>query len=186
MTYRFFTRFSLPLVLGAACLIGLALPLMGCGKGPPHSQAVRTFRTQIQKELQRLVPALSEPVATQDKAAIDRALAQSFAQAEEAGRPPWFRVGVLDPLGTVLARYPDQELSGLRFSNYRAVKEVIRKKRVVSQVLYFADHSQAYIILAPLLSRGKLVGMVGILLNAAEVQAKWQVSPAEFRQLDFN
>ena len=187
MTPRYSLKFLSPPGFWAICLAFLFLVNGGCGeKEPPLSQAAKTFKSKIQDELKIVIPALAQPVANQDMVAINKALTESFAQAEKAGDPLPFRVVVLDPYGVLLTRYPVEDLPVERFSDYRAVKQVIRKKQIVSDVLYFADGSQVYVILAPLLSKGNLAGMVAFALPADEVQGQWNVSRKEFQEINFN
>ena len=187
MTLRNLCKFLSPSGFGAICLAFLFLLNSGCGgKEPPLTKAAKTFKSKIQNELQIVTQALAQPVANRDMVAINKALTESFAQAEQAGEPLPFKVVVLDPLGTILTRYPVEDLPVKRFSDYRAVKQVISKKQTVSEILYFADGSQAYVILAPLLLKGNLAGMVAFALPADEVQDKWNVSTKEFQEINFN
>lgn len=185
MTSRFFASFLLT-PSRALCLAFLVLLNCGCGaKEPPLSQAVQTFKSKILKELKILTPALVPPAAKQNVEAMDKALADGFAQAEKAGEPLPFMVVVLDPHGFVLTRYPPNDVPIKQFSDYKGVKEVVKTRQIGSEVLYLADGSRIYVILAPLLADGTLVGMAGFALKADEVQEKWSVSEKEFRDINF-
>lgn len=187
MTPRYLFKFLSLAGFGAICLASLFLLNSGCGKKePPLTKAAKIFKSKIQDELKIVTPALAQPVANQDMVAINKALTESFAKADQAGEPLPFKVVVLDSLGVLLARYPVEDLPVKRFSDYRAVKQVIKKKQIVSEVLYFADGSQAYVILAPLLFKGNLAGMVGFALKGDEVQDQWNVSSKEFQDINFN
>ncbi len=173
--------------LQAICLAFLILANTGCGpKEPPLSEAAQNFKSKILEELTILAPPLVQPAAKKDVKAMNKTLAAGFEKAKTSGGPLPFRVVVLDPKGFLLTYYPLEDKPASRFSDYRGVKEVIKTRRISSGVLYFADGSQAYLILAPLLSHGDLVGMMGFTLKADVVKEKWNVSGKDFQDINFN
>jgi hypothetical protein len=159
----------------------------GCGpKEPRLSPAAQKFKSEILPELKAVSAALMQPVGQRDVDAMNKALREGFLKAEKAGKPLPAGMGVLDPNGFILARYPAASGAGEQFSDYQVFKEVMKTKRIGKQVLYRADGSQHYVILAPLLSESNLVGFFAIVFRAAELQDKWQVSGQEFMVIDFN
>lgn len=167
-----------------SCLLAL---FCSCGlKEPPLSPAAQKLKSEISKELKEASAALIQPLVGHNVEGANKVLAESFLRAEKTGAPLPAGMGVLDPAGFVLTRYPAVNGSGEQFSDYRVFKEVTQTKRIGKQVLYRADGSQDYVILAPLLSGRNLVGLFALLLRVGEVQDKWQVSSQELLVMDFN
>jgi hypothetical protein len=187
MTWRFFHKVLFSSGVRAVGLAFLILASMGCGpKEAPLSEAAQTFKSKILEEVNFLGPSLVQSVAKKDVKAINRALAASFERAEKSGAPLPFNVFILDVNGVILARHPLEDKPASRFSDYRGVKEVIKTKRISSGILYFADGSKAYLVLAPLLSQDKLVGMMALALKADEAEEKWNLSLEDFKDINFN
>jgi C4-dicarboxylate-specific signal transduction histidine kinase len=187
MRIRFFPGFFLrpqALAVSLACLLAF---VCSCGpKEPRLSPAAQKFKSEILNELKAVSAALMQPVVERNVDAMNKALAEGFLKAEKAGAPLPAAMAVIDPNGFVLARYPAANGSGEQFSDYQVFKEVMKTKRIGKQVLYRADGSRNYVILAPLLSESNLVGFFAIVFRAAELQDNWQVSGQEFMVIDFN
>ena len=179
-----FTWRSQALAVSLACLLAL---VCSCGpKEPPLSPAAQKFKSEILHELKAVSAALVQPVVERNVDAMNKALAESFSNAEKTGKPLPAAMGVIDPNGFVLARYPTASGAGEQFSDYQVFKEVMKTKRIGKQVLYRADGSRHYVILVPLLSESNLVGFFATAFRAAELQDNWQVSGQEFMVIDFN
>lgn len=187
MLTRFFPGILRHHEVPAVCLALLFALQCGCGvKEPPLSPAAKTFKSKIQAELQMLTSALVQPVVKGDREAMHQALVAGLLKAEQAGGPVPSVAAILDPNGFVLLRYPPDDGPVKQFSDYRSVKEVAKTRQIAQEVLYLADGSQVFVVLAPLLSENNLVGMVALAFSAAEVQDKSQVSGEEFRAINFN
>jgi hypothetical protein len=187
MLRRFSPGFLLRSQALALCLACLFAFVCSCGpKEPPLSPAAKKFKSEILSEIQASAPFLAKLAAQRNVEAMNKALAESFSKAGKTGRPLPSTIVVLDADGTFLTRYPVEETPVKQFSDYAAVQQVIKKKEIVSKVLYLADGSRIFAILAPLVSGDKLAGMAAFALRADDVQKHWQVSEEEFRVINFN
>lgn len=186
MRWRFVHRVLLYFA-GAACLTCLLLAGTGCGPGEPQlSEAAKNFKKEVLERFASLAPPMVQPAANRNVEAMTKVLAAGFEKAEKSGRPLPFRAVILDPQGFMLAYYPLDVRPAIRFSDYQGVKEVIKKRRISSGVLYFADGSQAYIVLAPLLLNENLVGMICLAIKADAAQEKWHLTRKDFQDINFN
>ncbi len=175
-----------PAGFGAVFLL-ILLPLVGgCpAKEAPLSPAAAAFKAEVKDCLTRFSAPLAEPLVKADIPAINTALSKIEPANIKLCRMCPFRIAVLSRVGETVAVYP--KIKGtLDFSNYDAVKEVLKNKKIVAQRLFQQDGSQLYIVCDPLSHQGAVVGILVLSLDAAEAQQRWGITEAEFQALDFN
>ena len=149
------------------------------------SPGAASFKHEAQDCIQRLKASLAGVVARQDPAAINMALAKAEPGIKLCRMCP-FQIGVVDPEGDILARYPEKKEGLLNFSGYGFFDQVLKTRKISQQRFFLQDGSEIYIIAFPLLHEGQMVGMLGLSLDAAEALHRWGLTEKEFLALDFN
>jgi len=169
-------------------LVVAATLLSGCqAKPPPLSPAAASFKQEITTCLTNLSAGLMEPVAKKDMAAINAALEKAESPAVKLCRLCPFQVGVLSPLGEVLATYPPRSGNGTKnYSNYDLITKAIHSKKIQQQKFFLQNGSELYIICAPLVRENKVIGLIAIAINSKEAEKRWGFQANEFLGLDFN
>ncbi len=178
-------RFSPGRLLNLPFLI-ILLTLCACSaKEPPLSPGAATFKHEAKDCIQRLTASLAGAMARQDRAAINKALATAETGIKLCRMCP-FQIGVVDPDGDILARYPEKKEGLLNFSGYGFFDQVVKTRKISQQRFYLQNGSKIYIIAVPLLQGDRLLGVVGLSLDATEASRRWDLSDKEFLALDFN
>lgn len=159
----------------------------GCqAKEPSLSQKAAARVKEVQGILAGLAPGLADPIAQRNLEKINAILKDSFAAGQKAGLP-LRRVGVADNLAVVLTDYPlTGQVTGMDFSKYDVVIKNIKNQSISQERLYLDNKLEIFLICAPFLDRGKVVGAVWLSLEAAKVRESWGISTEEFLGIDFN
>ncbi len=93
----------------------------------------------------------------------------------------------MDRSGEGLASYPPKSGNNMKnYSSYDVVNKAINTKKIQQQRFYLQDGSELYIICAPLLRNGNLIGLVAIAVNSEDAATKWDLTEKEFLVLNFN
>jgi len=169
-------------------LAGAAILLAGCqARQAPLSPGAAAFKQEIKNCLDNLNVSLSEPVSTQNLAAIRAALEKVESPAVKLCRLCPFEIGVLTTSGETLAQYPPKGSNKTKnFSEYELVKKAISSKTVQQQQLFLQDGAKLYLICGPLIRSGTLIGLVAIAINSVDAEKRWGLKEKEFMALDFN
>jgi hypothetical protein len=180
---KFASRAFFWLILGWAALL-----VWGC-QAKPLSPGAANFKHEIKHCLNDLSAALQEPVARRDVPAIDAALSEVESPALKLCRLCPFRVGVLDQFGEALATYPPKPggtPQGKNYSSYELVSKALKSKKIQQQRFYLQNGNKLYIICAPLLKNGNVIGLVALAINSADATKRWGITDKDFLSLDFN
>ncbi len=164
-------------------LVGAVLLLFAC-QSPPLSPADR-FKKEVKSILDKLCTTLVEPVSKSDMHGIETVLSEIEPLAVELCRMCPFQVGVLNEHGKILAVHPPTGRNN-NFSNYDLVIKTISSKQIQQQSFFLQDGSALYIICAPILRQGKVIGLTAIAINAEEAKSRWGLTEKEFMALNFN
>lgn len=169
-------------------LVMAAMLFCGCqGKPAPLSPAAATFKHEIKTCLANLSAALMKPVAKKDVAAINAALAKVESPAVKLCSLCPFQIGVLDQLGDALATYPPKSgNNGRNYSKYDLITKAIKSKKIQQQRFFLQNGSELYLICAPLVREGNVIGLVVIAVNSEDAAKRWGLTEKEFLGLDFN
>jgi hypothetical protein len=169
-------------------LVVSALLFYGCQAKPaPLSPGAAAFKHAIKDCLTKLSAGLMEPVAKKDILAITNALERVESPAVKLCSLCPFKIGVMNRFGEGLAVYPPKSDNNMKnYSSYDLVIKAINRKRIQQQIFYLQDGSELYIICAPLLRDGNLIGLVAIAVNSKDAGAKWNLTDKEFMALNFN
>jgi hypothetical protein len=180
---RFYLRASFWLSLGLAAFL-----ICGCQSQPaPQSPGAVTFKREIKNCLSKLTAALKKPVAQRDIPGINAVLQEIESPAVKLCHICPFKIGVLDQYGEGLASFPPHAVNNMQnYSSYGLVVKAISTKHIQQQRFYLQNGSELYIICAPLLENGKLIGLIAIAINSADAQNKWGLTEKEFMGLNFN
>ena len=154
-------------------------------KEPPLSPGAATFKHEAQDCIRRLTASVAGAVALRDPAAINKALAKAEPGIKLCRMCP-FQIGVVDPEGDILARYPEKKEGLLNFSGYGFFDQVLKTRKISQQRFFLQDGTKIYIIAVPLLQDGQMVGIMGLSLDATEAFHRWDLTDKEFLALDFN
>ncbi len=177
-------KFSPGRLLNLPFLI-ILFTLCACSsKEPPLSPGAASFKHEAKDCIQRLTASLAEAVAQRDPAAINKDLATAETGIKLCRMCP-FQIGVVDPDGEILARYPEKK-GLLNFSGYGFFDQVVKTRKISQQRFFLQDGSKIYIIAVPLLHEDRLVGIVGFSFDATEASHRWDLTDKEFLALDFN
>jgi hypothetical protein len=160
----------------------------GCQAKPaPLSPAAATFKHEIKTCLGNLSIVLMEPVANKDVAAINAALEKVESPAVKLCQLCPFQVAVLNQSGENLATYPPKTgNNGKNYSSYDLVTKAISSRKIQQQRFYLRDGSELYIICAPLVRQGNVIGLVAIAVNSEDAKKTWGFTEKDFLSLDFN
>jgi hypothetical protein len=151
------------------------------------SQAAANFKNEIKTCLANLFPALMEPVANKNIAAINAALEKVESPAVKLCRLCPFQMGVLNQFGEILAIYPPRTGNNTKnYSSYDLVTKAINTKKIQQRRFYLQNGSELYIICAPIVREDKVIGLVAIAVNSEDAVKKWGLTGKDFLGLDFN
>ena len=164
-------------------LVGAVLLLCAC-QSPPLSPADR-FKKEVKSILDKLCTTLVEPVSKSDVPGIETVLSEIKPQLVKMCRMCPFQVGVLNEHGMILAVHPPTERTN-NFSSYDLVIKTISSKQIQQQKFFIQDGPELYIICAPILRQGKVIGLTAIAINAEEAKSRWGLTEKEFMALNFN
>ncbi len=169
-------------------LVVAAMLFCGCQAKPaPLSPAAATFKHEIKTCLANLSTALMEPVAKKDVAAINAALAKVESPAVKLCSLCPFQIGVMNQSGEGLATYPPRSgHNAQNYSNYDLVTKAIKTKKIQQQRFFLQDGSGLYLICAPLVREGNVIGLVAIAVNSEDAGKRWGLTEKDFLALDFN
>ena len=175
---------------GQVWLVMVVAAILFCGcqaKPAPLSPAAAIFKQEMKTCLANLSSSLMEPVAKRDVAAINAALEKVESPAVKLCRLCPFQIGVLDQSGEGLATYPPQAGNSMKnYSGYDLVTKAISSKKIQQQRFYLEDGSELYIICAPLVRGGKVIGLIAVAVNAEEAAKRWGIVEKDFLALNFN
>lgn len=160
----------------------------GCqAREAPLNPGIATFKQELKSCLDSLSTSLEEPVARKDLAGITAALANVESPAVKLCRLCPFEIGVLNPVGEIMAAYPVKGAGKAKdFSSYELVKKAISSKRIQQQGLFLPDGSKLYLVCAPLVRKDVLIGLVAIAISSEDAKQRWNLTEKEFMALDFN
>ena len=128
-----------------------------------------------------------EPVANKDVAATNAALEKVESPAVKLCRLCPFQVGVLNQAGEALVTYPPKSSNNRNnYSNYGLITKAINSKKIQQQRFFLQNGSGLYMICAPLVREGNVIGLVVIALNSADATKRWGLTEKDFLALDFN
>jgi hypothetical protein len=169
-------------------LVVAAILFCGCQAKPaPLSPAAATFKHEIKTCLANLSTALMEPVANKDVAAINAALSKIESPAVKLCSLCPFQIGVMNRSGEGLAAYPPKSSNnGKNYSRYELIGKAIKSKKIQQQRFFLQDGSGLYIICAPLVREGNVIGLVAIAVNSEDATKRWGLTEKDFLALDFN
>jgi hypothetical protein len=180
---RDFPRSRLWLVLGSL----LVLALGGCqAKEPPLRPGAAQFKKEVKACIEKLQTSLVEPLSKKDLPAINETLKRVEPEAIKLCRMCPFRIGVMNHNGHTLAVYPPKEDAIGNFSNYDVVIQTLNSRRTSQQRFFLQNHSQVYIICAPILKEDQVLGLVALAVSAEEAKQRWDMTAEEFLGIDFN
>jgi hypothetical protein len=169
-------------------LVVAAFLFCGCQDKPtPLSPGAAIFKNEIKNCLANLSTVLREPVANKDVPAINAALEKVESPAVKLCRLCPFQVGVLDQSGEGLAIYPPRSGNNPQnYSSYDLITKAINSKKIQQQRFFLQNGSELYIICAPLVREGKLIGLVAIAVNSEDAANRWGLTEKEFLAINFN
>lgn len=170
-----------------ALLVALVLVLGGCGtKEPPLSPGEASFKKEVKEMIERLSPLLMEPVSQKSTAEINVTLQEFFSDPQNEPRSCPLKIVVTDKSGTTLGKYPVEKGYGVDFSSYSLVQKVLREGKTAQGRLFLQDGSRIYIICAPLLQKGEVVGIMALGVDAKEANRTCGLGEHKFLAIDFN
>jgi hypothetical protein len=169
------------------CSLFAALFFLGsCTPGQPAlSEAARAFKKEALETIKLLAPEFTGLIAQNNRQALDPALDKKVSAADRAGTPLKFKVTILDRMGIKVAGGYRDVHDGTNFSGYTAAQTVLQQGKMASGVLY-SGGVKIYIIGAPLVHEGTVVGALVLGVLEPELKDQWHVTEKEFREMDFN
>jgi hypothetical protein len=171
--------------IGVILLAALAFG-PGCQETkPPPSPKAAVFIKEVQAAIDRIGPPLAQPVAQQDRTAVQKALVRAFSVCADACEGMFYNVFILDQNGVLTAVYPPAEVKHLQFASYSAVRKAFAEKRPTQTILYQPDGTPTYIICVPLIENDKVAGILALGFEGNQVREKRGVGEKEFLSLDF-
>lgn len=159
---------------------------LGCPEVRPLSPKQAEFRQQVHKVLDRLADPLAEPVAREDKQAIQGVLWRLFSLCATDCEGLLDNVVVLDRDGVTIAVYPQEKVPMWNYSDYAAVRQAIENKKTAQTILYRPDGTAISAICAPLLHANRVEGVIVLVIESQKLQDKTGLTEKEFLSLDLS
>lgn len=177
--YRNYLLFFIEIVF----LLIFSLQLFGEASA---EESTRTFKETVKEAIKKLSPTFIDPLSKDDANAANAALAKIVSDGKQRSGPN-FGIGVLDRNGIAVAgKYITGVFKKENFSKYNFVIKAFNKKKIVQDRLYFQDRSEFYVVCAPLVSQGQLVGALVLGFTSSEVNEKYRLTTEQFMALNFN
>jgi hypothetical protein len=171
-------------VIAIVFLLFFSLHLFGEASA---EESTRTFKETVKEAIKKLSPTFIDPLSKGDANATNTALAKIVSDSGKQKSGPNFGIGVLDRDGIAVAgKYITGVFKKENFSKYSFVIKAFKKKKVVQDRLYFQDRSEFYVVCAPLVSQGQLVGALVLGFTSSEVNEKYHLTTEQFMALNFN
>jgi hypothetical protein len=172
--------------IGALLLAALAFG-PGCQEAkPPLSPKAAVFVKEVQAAINRIGPPLAQPVAQEDRTAVQKALVKAFSVCADACEGMFYNVFILDQNGVLTAVYPPAEVKYLQFGSYSAVQKAFKAKKPTQTILYQPDGTPTYIVCVPLIENDKVTGILALGFEGNQVLGKRGVGEKEFLSLEFH
>ncbi len=176
-------RLTWRLVLGALlCLLWLGCP----AQDKPLSPQAAAFRQELRETLGKLTSALAGPVCDNDIQACEQAIMTLCPEAPRDALAFPFRLGIINRDGVLIYVNPPMKNVGEDYSQYQAVREALKGRRITNARLYAPDGKEVYLILAPMFKNRQLAGLLVVRLDPALVQQRWGLGEEDFLAVDLN
>ncbi len=176
-----------PLIHAVTVLLIILALTSGChSEKPAPSPAALALKTHIHAKLDLFSPSLSENIQKKNRAGINLALDNFYAELNGQGDTSHFFLALLDSHGVTIASRAKSAVNGIQnYGNYRVVSKVLQKKAVFLSSLYLQGGRKVYIICAPLLCSGKLMGVLIIGIDSDYLRHS-DISEREFMSQNYN
>jgi len=150
-------------------------------------QSISSFKEEVKEAIKALRACLLDPVSEKNIGDMETGMDKIVSDAEKQGKPVCFGIGILDKNGVAVAgRYVIGIFKEEDFSRYKFVKKAFKKKKIVQDRLYFQDHSELWIICAPLVQQKKVIGAIVLGFDPTQVKKDYGLSKEQFLALDLN
>jgi len=170
-----------------ALLTFLTLLWLGCpAREQPLSPAAAAFKRDLRETIARLTAVLMEPVCQADARACEEAILSIYPQAPRDTLTFPFHVGVMNRDGVLIYTIPPVKNLGADYSQYQAVRDALRERRIRNVRLFAPNGRELYLILAPMLKDRRLVGLLLLRLDPERVAQRWGLSTEEFLAVNLN
>lgn len=171
--------------LALAVLLGL--PWLGCpARETPPSPRAAAFRQEMREIIDKLTAVLAEPLCRNDVRACEEAISSLYPETSRDSVTFPFRLGIINREGVLIHSIPPGRTPGEDYSQYQAVRQALRGRRITNARLYAPDGKEVYLILAPIFKNRQLAGLLVLRLDPALVQQRWGLGEEEFLNVDLN
>jgi hypothetical protein len=150
------------------------------------SPAAAAFRRDLRETLGKLSKVLVEPVCQGDAAACEQAITSLYPEIPKDTMTFPFHVGVINQTGILIYTIPPVKSIGDDYSQYQAVKDALRERRIQNVRLYAPNGKELFLIISPLRKKGQVAGLLVLRLDPLQVRKKWGLTEQEFLALDLN
>lgn len=166
-------------------VLGLCFP--GC-PAPKEalSPAAAAFKNDMRETIGKLSKVLVEPVCRDDAAACEKAIAAIYPEAPKDTLTFPFHVGVMNQKGILIYTIPPVKNIGDDYSQYKAVKDALKAQRIKNVRFFAPNGKELLLVLAPLMKKEEMVGLLVLRLDPGQVKKKWGISEKEFLALNLN
>jgi len=145
------------------------------------------FQDEVKRTIKTMVGPMMGPVTKKDNNAIQATLDRIILDAEKAGKPVRFGIGILDMEGLAVAgRYIVGTFKMDDFSKYNYVAKAFRQRKIVQDRLYFQGGSEFLIICVPLVRQKEVVGAIVFGVDPSRIKKDYGLTTEQFMALDFN
>jgi hypothetical protein len=145
------------------------------------------FKNEVKGAIHKLSSVLLDPVAKTDGKAINAALDQISSEAEKDRKLLRFGIGILDRNKIAIAgKYIVGTFQEQDFSKYKYAINAFKQKKIIQDRLYFQDRSELWIVCAPLVLEGQVVGALVLGFDPKDAEKKYRLTTDQFLALDFN
>jgi hypothetical protein len=168
------------------CFLFLNLSVLPAGEtyAGPSGQA---FTDEVKGAIKKLSRSMTVPVSKNDIQVLRQRLNHFFTEAERAGKPVSYGIGILDREGLAVAgRYITGVFKEEDFSKYQYVIRAFKQKKTVQGRLYLQGGSGLLIVCVPLVRQKEVVGALVLGFDPSEIKKNHGLTPEQFLAIDFN
>lgn len=188
MMTNVFTKAVTMLWRGTPAVLILAAFAASCTPSEPlTSEAVRSFKKEVQETKASLTPALVDAVASREPRRVKTILDQNCLAMKDRGQSFSCGVTVLDRHGITLASAsPGEPVRRLDYSRYEVVMRALKNSKPIKAKLFLQDRTTLYAVGFPLAQDGEAAGLLVLTFDAQDLKNRYGLTEEAFLKVDLD
>ncbi|RPJ07905.1 MAG: hypothetical protein EHM36_06175 [Deltaproteobacteria bacterium] len=166
----------------------LLLSSSGFNTGEASAQSSSLFRDQVKEAIKKFSASVIDTLSKNDNRGLQATLNRIVSDDQKEGKAIRFGIGILDREGLVVAGRHALGMfrEGEDFSRYNFWVKAFKRKKIVSDRLFFQDQSEILIVCVPLVRKKNLVGALILGFDPSEIKKDYGLTTDDFMSLKFN